>query len=139
MGSLVESTGRVWEQGDPCIDPDDPNGYDDFVSGVLKLPVDRNAILQVTSTDVIHNYSIVPMRIQQDCIPGRDIPMWFKPIKELETHVICGQLCGEGHANMKGFMEVISDKAFRAWAAEQSAAELEKNQAAQKETQVAQN
>ena len=116
----------------------DPNGNDDFVSGVLKLPVNRNAILQITSTDVIHNYSIVPMRIQQDAIPGQDIPMWFKPIKQLETHVICGQLCGEGHANMKGFMEVISDKAFRSWAAEQSATALQKSKASQGGATVAQ-
>ncbi len=112
--------------GDPCIDPDDPNGWDDFVAPNLKLPVDRNAILQVTSTDVIHNYSIIPMRIQQDAIPGRDIPMWFRPLKELETYVVCGQLCGEQHANMRGFMEVVSKKAYKGWAAEQSKAALDK-------------
>ena len=120
--------------GDPCIDPDDPNGWDDFVAPNLKLPVDRNAILQITSTDVIHNYSIVPMRIQQDAIPGRDIPMWFKPIKKLETYVICGQLCGEAHANMRGFMEVVSDKAYNSWATAQSKAALEKNTGGPAET-----
>lgn len=120
----------VSRPGDPCIDPDDPNGYDDFVSGILKLPVKRNAILQVTSTDVIHNYSIVPMRIQQDAIPGRDIPMWFMPTKELETYVVCGQLCGENHANMRGVMEIVSQKSFSSWAAEQSKASLEKSQEA---------
>lgn len=111
--------------GDTCVDLDDPNGYDDFVSRSLMLPVDRNAILQITSTDVIHNYSIVPMRIQQDAIPGKDIPMWFKPIKTLETNVICGQLCGEGHANMKGVMEVIKQGKYNTWAADQSAQALE--------------
>lgn len=123
--------------GDPCIDPDDPNGWDDFVAPVLKLPVDRNAILQVTSTDVIHNYSIVPMRIQQDCLPGRDIPMWFKPVKTLETYVICGQLCGEGHANMRGLMEVVSQKAYSSWSKSQSDAASEKQKKSQ--PQVAQN
>ncbi|MDA7672335.1 cytochrome c oxidase subunit II [Akkermansiaceae bacterium] len=102
--------------GDPCLDPDDPNGWDDFVASSLKLPVDRNAILQVTSTDVIHNYSIIPMRIQQDALPGRDIPMWFKPIKKLETYVVCGQLCGEKHADMRGLMQVVSQKAYSSWA-----------------------
>ncbi len=123
--------------GDPCIDPDDPNGWDDFVAPNLKLPVNRNAILQVTSTDVIHNYSIIPMRIQQDAIPGRDIPMWFKPLKELETYVVCGQLCGEQHANMRGFMEVVSEKAYNSWATEQSKAALD-NRGVQEAT-VAQN
>lgn len=122
--------------GDPCIDPGDPNGYDDFTSPVLKIPVNRPCILQVTSTDVIHNYSIVPMRVQQDAFPGEDIPMWFKPIKKLETYVVCGQLCGEGHANMRGIMEVISPGAYGSWATEQSASALERQKP--KEDELAQ-
>lgn len=117
--------------GDPCIDPEDPNGWDDFTSPVLKTAVDRPCIIQVTSTDVIHNYSIIPMRVQQDAMPSRDIPMWFRPIEKLETFVVCGQLCGEGHANMRGMMEVISDSAFTNWAEEQSASALERNKPAE--------
>lgn len=115
------------ETGDPCVDPTDPNGYDDFVVSSLKIPVGRPAILQVTSTDVIHNYSIVPMRIQQDAMPSRDIPMWFTPEREMETYVICGQLCGEGHAQMRGLMEVVSQKSYREWAVQRSEAAAKDN------------
>jgi cytochrome c oxidase subunit 2 len=124
--------------GDPCIDPDDVNGYDDFVVGTLRIPVERNAILQITSTDVIHNYSIIPMRIQQDAIPGKDVPMWFKPIKKLETGVVCGQLCGDSHGNMRGIMEVIDQGEFKDWAKEQSTAALEKHQDSTATASVAQ-
>ncbi|MBK1834907.1 cytochrome c oxidase subunit II [Roseibacillus ishigakijimensis] len=113
--------------GDPCIDPDDPNGWDDFTTSVLKVPVDKPSIVMVTSTDVIHNYAIVPMRVQQDAIPGQDIPMWFTPTKQLETYVVCAQLCGDQHANMRGTMEVVRQSSFDSWAAEQSAAALERN------------
>ena len=102
------------------IDKRDPNGNDDFVSPILKLPVGRPAILQLTSKDVIHNYAIVPMRIQQDAIPGKDIPMWFTPMKKLETYVVCAQLCGEGHSNMVGTMEVIDAKEYDEWTKNQS-------------------
>jgi cytochrome c oxidase subunit 2 len=60
------------------------------------------------------------MRIQQDAIPGREIPMWFTPIKTLETYVVCGQLCGEGHGNMIGTMEVVDSKNFDTWSTAQS-------------------
>ncbi len=113
--------------GDPCIDPNDPNGFDDYESAVLKIPVGRPAILQITSTDVIHNFAIVPMRIQQDAMPGKDIPMWFTPLREMETSVVCAQLCGEGHANMVGTLQVISDKAYTKWADAQTTAALESN------------
>jgi cytochrome c oxidase subunit 2 len=117
----------VQSAGDPCIDPEDPNGWDDFTSPILKVPVNEPCILQVTSTDVIHAYAIVPMRIQQDAIPGTDIPMWFKPLKELETSVVCAQLCGEGHGDMVGVMEVISSNSYASWSTEQSAGALERN------------
>ena len=116
-------------QGDPCIDPDDPNGFDDFVTGTLKLPVGRPAIVNVTSTDVIHNYAIIPMRIQQDAIPGVDIPMWFTPVREIETTVVCAQLCGEGHGRMVGKMEVVKEASFDKWLAKQSADAKKANEA----------
>ena len=36
----------IQKAGDPCIDPEDPNGFDDFVTGVLKIPVNEPCILQ---------------------------------------------------------------------------------------------
>lgn len=101
---------------DAAIDFNDPNAQDDFTTSILKIAKGRPAILSIGSNDVIHNYSIVPMRIQQDAIPGKEIPMWFTPNKTLETSVVCGQLCGEGHGNMLGQMEVVTDEAYRAWA-----------------------
>ena len=112
---------------DPGIDLDDPNAHDDFIAAVLKLPAGRPAILNITSNDVIHGYAIVPMRIQQDAIPGREIPMWFTPTKEMETYVVCAQLCGDGHARMAGNMEVISASAFSEWAKQQSDSSLKAN------------
>lgn len=119
--NLIRSTGDIG------LDLDDPNSLDDFTTSILKLPVDRPAVLNITSSDVIHNYHIVPMRIQQDAIPGREIPMWFTPVRTLETSVVCGQLCGEGHGNMVGNMEVIAQEAYDSWMEEMSSAALGKN------------
>jgi cytochrome c oxidase subunit 2 len=110
------------------IDLNDPNAHDDFTSPILKLPVERPAVLNVGSKDVIHNYSIIPMRIQQDAIPGKEIPMWFTPVKTLETYVVCGQLCGEGHGNMVGSMEVVPAKEFDGWFKGQSDSALKAHQ-----------
>ena len=122
--ALISST------NDLGIDYSDPNALDDYVSPILKLPVDRPAVLNIGSKDVIHNYSIIPMRIQQDAIPGKEIPMWFTPNKALETFVVCGQLCGEGHGNMVGTMEVIGQKEFAEWDATQTKSALEAHQKA---------
>ncbi len=103
-------------------DPSDPNGKDDFISGgTMKIPVGRPVIVDVGSKDVIHNLALVPMRAAQDAIPGAKAHMWFKPVKTGTWDIICGQLCGVGHSQMKATLEVISQKEFDEWSKEQSA------------------
>jgi cytochrome c oxidase subunit 2 len=52
--------------------------------------------------------------------------MWFKPTKVGTWDIICGQLCGPGHGQMKATLEVLEQKEFDDWAKEQSAAALKK-------------
>lgn len=99
----------------------DPNGKDDFVNpGTLKLPVGRPVIIEVTSKDVIHNLAMPPMRAAQDATPGVKAHLWFKPTKTGTWDIICGQLCGPGHAQMKAILEVVEQKEFDDWLKEQS-------------------
>lgn len=106
----------------------DPNGKDDFVNpGTMKLPVNRPVIVDVASKDVIHNLALVPMRAAQDAIPGVKAHMWFKPVKEGSWDIICGQLCGPGHAQMKAVLEVVPQAEFDEWAKEQSASAAKKS------------
>jgi cytochrome c oxidase subunit 2 len=105
----------------------DPNGKDDFVNpGTMKLPVGRPVIVDVASKDVIHNLALVPMRAAQDATPGVKSHMWFKPTKTGSWDIICGQLCGPGHAQMKAILEVVDAKEYDDWAKEQSASALKK-------------
>ena len=53
--------------------------------------------------------------------------MWFTPVRTLETFVICGQLCGEGHGNMVGTLEVIEAADFDSWEKSQTEAALSAN------------
>jgi cytochrome c oxidase subunit 2 len=102
-------------------DLSDPNGKDDFVNpGTMKLPVGRPVIVDVASKDVIHNLALVPMRAAQDACPGVKAHMWFKPIKTGTWDIICGQLCGPGHAQMKAVVEVLEAKEFDDWSKEMS-------------------
>ncbi len=102
------------------IDYTDPNALDDFTAPILQLPKDVPVVLNITTKDVIHNFCPVPMRIQQDAIPGKEIPMWFTPVRTMETYVVCAQLCGEGHANMVGSMEIVEKKQYDGWFKSQS-------------------
>jgi cytochrome c oxidase subunit II len=97
-------------------DPNDPNGKDDIQSwNDLHLPLNRPAIITLYSKDVIHNFALVHMRIAQDAIPGSSIPMWFKPVRTGSYEVICGQLCGAGHSQMKARLNVDTPEEYQEW------------------------
>ena len=55
-------------------------GADDITTiNQLHLPVDKPAIIHISSKDVIHSFNLPNMRIKQDAVPGLSIPVWFVP------------------------------------------------------------
>ena len=115
------------------LDPDDPMGKDDVTTiNQLYLPVDKPALIYLTSMDVIHSFMLNEMRVKQDAIPGLLFPVWFRPTvttaemkerqadneKFLTYEIACAQLCGISHASMRGFVYVLPQDEFDAWMAQ---------------------
>lgn len=73
----------VDETGNPIgLDRSDPAAADDVTTiNQLHLPVDRPAILELSSKDVIHSFFLPQFRVKQDTIPGMRIPIHFVPNK----------------------------------------------------------
>ncbi|RYD35452.1 MAG: hypothetical protein EOP86_08445 [Verrucomicrobiaceae bacterium] len=112
---------QISSQNPAGIDPEDPNGWDDFISGSLTLPRGKKVEINVTSKDVIHNLALPVMRIAQDADPGKESRMWFIPTKVGKSEIICGQLCGPAHGNMRSVLEIVpDDKTFATWMGEQN-------------------
>jgi cytochrome c oxidase subunit II len=93
----------------------DPAAADDFVTKELHIPIDLPVIAHVTSKDVIHSLGIPVMRVKQDAIPGMSVPVTFTPILEGKYLIACSQLCGVGHATMRGFIKVESRAEYDTW------------------------
>lgn len=56
------------------------DGKDDVVEvNQMHLPVNRPAIVDITTMDVIHSFSLPYLRVKQDTIPGMMIPIHFTP------------------------------------------------------------
>jgi cytochrome c oxidase subunit 2 len=109
--------------GNPIgLDSEDPNGFDDVITRNLVLPNRKKIEINVTSKDVIHNLALKTMRIAQDADPGKFTRMWFIPTKTGKSDIICGQLCGPVHGQMRSELEVMADeKQFTTWLGEQQA------------------
>ena len=102
------------------IDRSDPAAADDIgILNVLMLPVDRTAVVQLTSRDVIHSFTLNEMRVKQDANPGMTSRIWFTPITIGDWEIACSQLCGLGHYRMRGEYHVVDEAAWQRWQAEQ--------------------
>jgi cytochrome c oxidase subunit 2 len=98
------------------LDLQDPAAADDIVAkNTMSLPNNVPAYIVLSSKDVIHNYAVKHFRIGQDAIPGMAIPIWFTPTKDGAYEIVCAQLCGTGHANMVGIVEVKPQAEHDAW------------------------
>jgi cytochrome c oxidase subunit 2 len=101
------------------LDPADANGKDDILmqNSEVVVPVNTNVIVHISSMDVIHSFKVFPMRVNQDAIPGMSIPIHFQPNKPGRYPINCAQLCGLGHAAMKGELKVVTQDEYAAWVA----------------------
>lgn len=62
------------------LDREDEDAKDDiWTVNQLNLPVNRPAIIRLSSKDVIHSFALPLFRVKQDAIPGEVIPLWFTP------------------------------------------------------------
>jgi cytochrome c oxidase subunit 2 len=121
------------------LDRSDPAAKDDVTTvNQLYLPVNRPVIVRLRSKEVIHSFGVPEFRVKQDAIPGLTIPIWFIPTittaemrsrtgnSAFQYEIACAQLCGLGHARMRGFVTVQTAEEFQKWLedtiAEQAAA-----------------
>jgi cytochrome c oxidase subunit II len=101
--------------GNPLgLDPHDPDGKDDVVSATLTVPVNRPIELLLRSQDVVHNFDVRELRLQQDAVPGMMIPIHFTATKIGTYAIVCTQLCGLGHNKMNAELRVVSESDYLA-------------------------
>ena len=104
------------------LDPDhDPDSKDDIVTAEMAIPVNREVHLLMHSKDVGHSFYVPQLRVQQDFVPGLDVSIHFTATKVGRYEIVCTQLCGLGHYNMKAYLSVMSPEDFDNWLKQQAA------------------
>jgi cytochrome c oxidase subunit 2 len=107
-----------------------PEFDDIFLVNELHAIKERHVVINLSTKDVIHSFNMPHMRVKQDALPGKTIPVWFKPtasncVKNSATghwddgggrdpltgapkdttlvwEIACAELCGWGHYRMIG-------------------------------------
>ena len=94
-----------------------------IVTDTLYMPKDKQAILHLSSTDVIHSFWVPEFRVKQDALPGGDEfvrDLRVTPTQLGDFKVRCAELCGLKHATMEGPVKVVSKDDFDAWVAQET-------------------
>jgi cytochrome c oxidase subunit 2 len=99
----------------------DQDSKDDIVTAEMAIPVNREIHLLMHSKDVGHSFYVPELRVQQDFVPGLDVSVHFTATKVGKYEIVCTQLCGLGHYNMKAYLEVKSQEDYDAWIKQQAA------------------
>lgn len=103
------------------LTPEDPNGQDDILiqGRDLHLPIDQPVKLLMRSKDVLHNFYVPQFRAKMDMVPGLVSYFWMTPIVAGEFEILCAELCGVGHYNMRSKVIVESREDFHTWLSQQ--------------------
>jgi cytochrome c oxidase subunit II len=99
----------------------DVESRDDIVTAEMAIPVNKEIHLLMHAKDVGHSFFVRELRVQQDFVPGLDVSLHFTATKIGRYEIVCTQLCGLGHYNMKAYLDVLSDDDFNEWLKKQAA------------------
>lgn len=99
----------------------DQDSKDDIVTAQMAVPVNREIHLLMHAKDVGHSFYVRELRIQQDFVPGLDLSLHFTATTPGKYEIVCTQLCGLGHYNMKAYLLVMSQADFENWLKQQAA------------------
>lgn len=87
------------------------------VDNRLVVPVDTSVRILITSSDVVHSFSVPALGLKTDAIPGRTNETWVRVTRPGVYYGQCAQLCGVNHTYMPIAIEAVSRPDFDAWVA----------------------
>jgi len=95
------------ENGIPVVEA--PPNVDQYIIGrmfqwipILVLKKGEIYRIRVSSIDVNHGFSIQPVNMNFQAVPGYEYVLTIKPTESGEYTIVCNEFCGIGHHLMKG-------------------------------------
>ena len=100
------------DHGMPVVAP--PPGSDVYLQAtmwqwtpILRLEQGAQYVLHLSALDVNHGFSLFPLNINFQVVPGYDYGLRVTPSATGEFQIICNEFCGIGHHLMVGKVEVV--------------------------------
>ncbi len=100
--------------GVPIVAP--PPGSDIYLTAlafqwypVLQLEKGKEYILHLSALDVNHGFSLYPLNVNFQVVPGYDYGLRVTPTTTGDFRIICNEFCGIGHHAMVGRVIVVDE------------------------------
>jgi cytochrome c oxidase subunit 2 len=100
------------DRGMPIVAP--PPGSDIYLAAmtfqwtpILKLEKGKQYTLHISSLDVNHGFSLFPVNLNFQIVPGYDYGLRVTPTASGDFRIICNEFCGIGHHTMVGRVIVV--------------------------------
>ena len=107
VDAMVEKYKTGEEKGIPIVTP--PAGSDVYLLGrlwqwypILELEKDKSYRLHLSSLDWNHGFSLQPVNINLQVVPGYEMVMNITPDQSGDYAIVCNEFCGIGHHTMLG-------------------------------------
>lgn len=114
VDAMVEQYKVREESGFPVVKP--PAGSDIYMLGrlwqwypILELEKDQSYRLHLSSLDWQHGFSLQPVNINLQILPGYEMVLTVQPDQAGEYSVVCNEYCGIGHHQMLGKIYVTEN------------------------------
>ena len=85
------------------------------VDNQVVVPINKTVHILMTSSDVIHSFTVPSFGVRIDAVPGRMNESWFKAEKEGTYYGQCSKICGQDHAYMPIAFRVVSEDDYKKW------------------------
>jgi cytochrome c oxidase subunit 2 len=112
VGEFIAQYGVGQEAGLPVVEP--PPGSDVYLQAsmwrwvpVLRLRAGAEYTLHLSSTDINHGFSLFPLNVNFQVVPGYDYGLRVRPTQLGEFAILCNEFCGVGHHMMVGKLIVL--------------------------------
>jgi len=121
-GRLGTSDTRTVSSDNPLgLNPNDPDVRDDVVieAADLHLLLGKPVKVLLRSIDVVHSFYVPEFRAKMDLVPGMVTFVWFTPTRTGTFEMLCTELCGAAHYNMRAKVVVDEESEYQAWLGKQ--------------------
>jgi cytochrome c oxidase subunit 2 len=112
VGQFVQNHKVGDLQGMPIVEP--PPGGDAYLQAqmwswfpIIQLRKDQTYRVHISSMDLQHGFSLLPLNMNFQILPGYDHVLTLTPTSSGEFSIVCNEFCGIGHHLMTGRILVV--------------------------------